>query len=68
MIWSQHMNSNQKPYISEAKNRWGNTETYKGYEKRGDISADIIVLFRELGEVYYLLPEDAVVQTLVAKL
>lgn len=62
------MNSNQNPYVSETKNHWGNTEAYKGYEQRGDISADFIVLFRKLNEVYYLLPKDTVVQTLVAKL
>ena len=58
-------------YAAEAKAKWGKTDAYKEYEKRGK-SADngdaLMVLFAEVGKLRHLSPESSEVQAMVANI
>lgn len=55
-------------YAAEAKARWGDTEAYREYERRGNDSAAILEVFREFGAVRHLPPYHPDVQAVVDKL
>ena len=70
-------NSKLEAYAAEAKERWGKTEAYKEYEEKSkgqsqarqrDAGEGLMEIFRELGQIRHLPPEDAQAQALVAKL
>jgi len=58
-------------YAAEAKAKWGKTEAYKEYEKRGggaEAGDAMMALFAELGTLRDLSPDSAPVQAAVKKL
>ena len=58
-------------YAAEAKAKWGSTEAYKEYEKRGkgaDAGDTLLALFAEVGQLRHLSPDDPQVQTMVANI
>lgn len=64
-------------YTAQAKARWGNTDAYKEFEEKTagqspkrqhDDAAALMDIFRELGQLRHLGPEDDAVQALVKKL
>jgi len=70
-------NSKLEAYAAEAKERWGKTEAYKEYEEKSkgrsqvqqrDAGEGLMEIFRELGQIRHLPPEDAQAQALVDKL
>ena len=63
-------NSEFEKYKAEAKERWGKTDAYKEYEKRGknDQGDAMMAIFAEVGQVLHLDPASDEVQALVAKL
>ena len=70
-------NSKLEAYAAEAKERWGKTEAYREYEEKSkgqsqarqrDAGEGLMEIFRELGQIRHLPPEDAQAQALVAKL
>lgn len=63
-------NSKFEQYKAEAKAKWGNTEAYKEYERRGknDQGDAMMAIFAELGQVLHLDPASAQVQAVIAKL
>lgn len=74
MDFSAFDESEIERYAAEAKAKWGKTEAYKEYEKKeksGDSSPDpdaLMSIFREIGEVRHLPPDDKIVQRLVGRL
>lgn len=59
-----------KTYIEEAKERWGDTSTWRDFEKRLGKSKEtgdgLMKLFARLGELKNLPPESDEVQTAIA--
>lgn len=58
-------------YAAEAKAKWGKTEAYKEYEKRGkgaDAGDALMSLFAEAGKLRHLSPDAPEVQTMVANI
>lgn len=58
-------------YAAEVKAKWGKTEAYKEYEKRGkgaDTSDALMSLFAEAGKLRHLSPDSPEVQTMVASI
>ena len=58
-------------YAAEAKAKWGKTEAYKEYEKRGkgaDAGDALMALFAEVGNLRHLSPDAPQVQTMVANI
>ena len=58
-------------YAAEAKAKWGKTEAYKEYEKRGkgaDAGDALMALFAEAGKLRHLSPDAPQVQTMVANI
>ena len=58
-------------YAAEVKAKWGKTEAYKEYEKRGkgaDASDALMSLFAEAGKLRHLSPDSPEVQTMVASI
>ena len=58
-------------YAAEAKAKWGETEAYKEYEKRGkgaDAGDALMALFAEVGKLRHLSPDAPQVQTMVANI
>ena len=58
-------------YATEAKAKWGKTEAYKEYEKRGkgtDAGDALMALFAEVGKLRHLSPDAPQVQTMVANI
>ena len=56
-------------YAAEAKAKWGETEAYKEYEKRGkgaDAGDALMSLFAEVGKLRHLSPDAPQVQTMIA--
>ena len=69
-VMSAFDNSKLEQYKAEAKAKWGKTEAYQEYEKKGkaDQSDAMMAIFAEVGQVLQLDPAAAEAQTLVAKL
>ena len=58
-------------YAAEAKAKWGKTEAYTEYEKRGkgaDAGDALMALFAEVGNLRHLSPDAPQVQTMVANI
>ena len=62
-------------YAAEAKAKWGSTDAYKEYEKKGSDPKKnqkngdaLMAIFAEIGAVRHLDPAAAEVQALVAKI
>ena len=69
-VMSAFDNSKLEQYKAEAKAKWGKTEAYQEYEKKGkaDQSDAMMAIFAEVGQVLQLDPAAAEAQALVAKL
>ena len=69
-IMSAFDNSKFEQYKAEAKAKWGNTEAYKEYEKRGknDQSDAMMAIFAQIGQLLQLDPASVEVQALVGNL
>lgn len=69
-VMSAFDNSKFEQYKAEAKEKWGKTDAYKEYERRGkdDRGDAMMAIFVEIGQVRHLDPASAQVQALVAKL
>ncbi len=59
----------------EARNRWGDTEAYKSYEKKkanghdfDQAGAEMMEIFESIGKLVYLPPEDEKVQSEIKRL
>lgn len=59
----------------EARNRWGDTEAYKSYEKKkanghdfDKAGAEMMEIFASIGELMHLPPEDEKVQSEIKRL
>ena len=62
-----------KAYANEAKDRWGNTEAYREYERRNTAGVstyglEMMKLFAEFGKLVDTAPESETVQNLVSEL
>ncbi|MBE7056243.1 MAG: MerR family transcriptional regulator [Ruminococcaceae bacterium] len=73
MDFSTFNNLEFNKYKEEAKERWGNTEAYKEYEKKGSNGGSggidaFMDIFREFGEIKELSPLSSEAQVLVNKL
>ena len=69
-VMSAFDNSKLEQYKAEAKAKWGKTEAYQEYEKKGkaDQSDAMMAIFAEVGQVLQLDPAAAEAQALVGKL
>ena len=63
-------NSEFEQYKAEAQEKWGKTEAYQEYERRGkdDRGDAMMAIFAQAGQVMHLDPAAAEAQALVAKL
>lgn len=67
-------NSKLEQYAAEAKERWGNTDAYREYEKKSEkgsmdaAAAEMMQIFAQLGKIRTGDPASTEAQTLVAEL